>query len=380
MTEKLTKNNLTRREWLVGGTALTGGLMLAGTGHAQSITMEGYTPTLENPIRMSANENPYGLSVSARNAIQNGYDQAALYSARSIQRELVAQIATMESVQSENIIVGAGSGSLLRNFALTSLLEGGKKILTVEPTFHNMTRYAEAHGMETVRLPVDENMKIDLDALEAAYTDDVSIIYICNPNNPLPTVVNGQKLKAFCEKMSQKCYVFVDEAYYEYVTDPDFESMIPLAVNNDRIFVARTASKIHGMAGLRVGFGFGTPNLIRKLRTHQTGSVNVLGMLAAKASYADVEYQNFVLRKCRESLQICYDMFEKHGIEYIKSNGNFTFFKTGVDVGEVRERMMKRGISLGRPFPPFTDWCRVSMARPEDMAYFVESYEKEFLS
>lgn len=380
MTDKLTKEKLTRREWLVGGVALTGGLMLAGTGHAQSLAMEGYVPTPENPIRMSANENPYGLSTSARNAIKNGYDQAALYAARSIQRELIDQIATIEGVQSENMIVGSGSGSLLRDFALTSLLEGGKKILTVEPTFHNMTRYAENHGMETVRLAVDENMKIDLDALEAAYTDDVSIIYICNPNNPLPTVVNGQKLRAFCEKMSEKCYVFVDEAYYEYVTDPEFETMIPLAATNDRVFVARTASKIHGMAGLRVGFGYGTKSLIDKLRNNQTGSVNVMGMLAAKASYADLDYQNFVLRKCSESLQICYDMFDKHGMEYVKSNGNFTFFKTGVDVGEVRERMLARGILLGRPFPPFTDWCRVSMARPEDMAYFVEAYEKEFLS
>ncbi len=380
MMKDLTSNGLTRREWLLGSAGLTGGLMLAGTGHAQSVTVDGYTPTPENPIRMSANENPYGLAMSARKAIADGYDQAALYTARTIMRELTAQIAAIENVQSENIVVGSGSGSLLRNFALTSLLEGGKKILTVDPTFHNMTRYAEAHGMETVRVPVDENMKIDLDTLEAAYTDDVSIIYICNPNNPLPTTVNGQKLREFCERMSEKCYVFVDEAYYEYVVDPDFESMIPLAVTNDNVYVARTASKIHGMAGLRVGFGFGTKTMIDKVRNNQTGSVNVLGMLAAQASYADLEYQKFVLRKCSESLQICYDLFEKHGIEHLKSNANFTFFKTGIDIAEVRERMQKHGILLGRPFPPYTDWCRVSMARPEDMEYFAAAYEKEFLS
>jgi histidinol-phosphate aminotransferase len=107
-----------------------------------------------------------------------------------------------------------------------------------------------------------------------------------------------------------------------------------------------------------------------------TGGTNQLAVAGAAESYKDIETQDFLRRKNREALQITYDLFDKNGVEYVKSNANFIFFKTGEDIQEVRKKFRDNGIIVARPFPPFLDWCRVTMGKPEDMHYFAEVYEK----
>ncbi len=372
--------NLTRREWLIGGTALIGSAALAANAHAQSITIEGYVPTPENPIRMSSNENPYGVNKKASNAMHNAHKYGHLYGGGGGQGPLTELIADMEGVPTENVMVSGGSGEILKTLALLVAMEGGK-ILAPQPTYDDtFMDYSDRRGIEKIWVPVADDLSIDLDAMYDAYTDDVRIIYLCNPNNPIPTVMHGEKLKAFVQEMSQKCYVFVDEAYYEYVVDPNYQTMIPLVPSHPNLIVTRTASKIHAFAGIRIGFGFGSPEMLAKIKSLMTGSINGPAMWGAIESYKDKEYQNFVLRKNAESLQVLYDFFDKHGMRHIKSNANFTFFHTGMDVVEVYNRVRKHGIAIGRPFPPFLDWMRISTARPEDMVFFTEVYEKEFLS
>ncbi|MDG1021089.1 MAG: histidinol-phosphate transaminase [Emcibacteraceae bacterium] len=371
---------ITRRQWLMGGTALAGSLMLAQNAHAQSVTIEGYTPTPENPIRMSANENPYGISKAASKAMHEAHQYGHLYSGGGARGPLTELIAIMEKVPTENVMVAGGSGEILKTLALMVAMEGGK-ILAPNPTYDDtFMDYSNRRGIEKIWVPVADDLSIDLDAMKAAYTDDVKIIYLCNPNNPIPTVMHGEKLKEFCKEMSQKCYVFVDEAYFEYVTDPNYQTMIPLVTEYPNVIVTRTASKIHAFAGVRIGFGFGSTEMLAKIKSLMTGSINGPAMWGAIASYKDTEYQNFVLRKNAEALQILYDFCEKHNMRYIKSNANFTFFETGMDSKEVNARILKHGILIGRPFPPKLDWMRISTARPEDMQFFVEAYEKEFFS
>ncbi|HPF45939.1 MAG: histidinol-phosphate aminotransferase family protein [Alphaproteobacteria bacterium] len=368
---------LTRRDWLKGTTAVAGGLVLAKAAQAQSVTMEGYVPTPENPIRMSSNENPYGVNRAARNAMNKSYDVAHKYG-NSGQRELMELIAGRENISTQNMMITAGSSEILHTLALITGLEGGS-ILAPNPTFdNNFMKYADRMGINKIRVPVDENMAIDLDAMRKAMTDDVRIIYIVNPNNPTPTILHADELSDFCKEMSKKCYVFVDEAYYEYVDDPNYKTMIPLAVETDNMIVTRTASKIHGFAGVRIGFGFGTTAMLQKIKDKLTGSVSTVSVHGALASYKDTDYQDFVIRKNKESLAILYKLFDKHNLRYIKSNTNFTYFETGMEAKEFGDRMRKYGIQVGRPFEPFTKWCRISTAKPEDMEYFVEVYEKEF--
>lgn len=374
------KNMMTRRDWLMGGTALAGGLLLTRSAAAQSITIEGYVPTPENPIRMRSNENPYGISKAASNAMHKAHKYGHLYGGGGGGVDLIKLIASLENVPTDNVLLSGGSGEILNTLALLVSIEGGK-VLAPYPTYDDQFMdYANRRGIERIWVPVDDNMAIDLDAMKAAYTDDVKLIYLCNPNNPLPTVMHADKLREFCIEMSKKCIVFVDEAYYEYVSDPDYDTMIPLAVEHENIIVTRTASKIHAFAGIRIGFGFGRKSILDKVKSLMTGSINGPAIYGAIASYKDKKYQQFIIRKNGEALQVLYDFFDKHNMRHIKSNANFTFFETGIDINEVRARILKHGIAIGRPFEPFTKWCRISTSKPEDMKYFTEIYEKEFFS
>ncbi|MBT5186970.1 MAG: histidinol-phosphate aminotransferase family protein [Kordiimonadaceae bacterium] len=369
-------NDVSRRDWLKGGTALAGALLMGSRANAQNMAVPGFVPTPDNPIRLGTNENPYGISRVARNAIVDMFDTAHHYG-RGRTMELMEILADIEGCETKNIRFSGGSGEILKTLALITAVEGGT-ILTAEPTYHELTRYAERRGVPVIRVPVDETMTIDLDAMKAAYTDDVSIIYLVNPNNPLPTIMEKNKLKEFCLEMSKKCLVFIDEAYHEYAQNPDYETMVPLAVANDNILVARTASKIHGFAGVRLGIAYSTEAWIAKLRDFMTGGTNKLAIAGAASSYKDTATQDFLRRKNQESLKIVYDLFDKHNVNYVKSSANFIFYETGMDIKDVREKYRANGIVVGRPFAPFLTWCRVSMGKPEDMEYFATVFEKEF--
>ncbi|MDG1858319.1 MAG: histidinol-phosphate transaminase [Emcibacteraceae bacterium] len=369
---------LTRRDWLKGTSSLAAAsLAFATTTQAQSVTVKGYAPTRDNPIRMSANENPYGVSKSAQNAMVKAFPDSHLYSG-SGRRELMQVVADQNGIKPENIFIGSGSKEILKVMALITELEDGK-VMAANPTYHDLVRYSDWVGTEIKWVDVDnETMTTNLDAMRDAYTDDIKIIYLCNPNNPIPTILEKGKLREFCLEMSKKCVVFIDEAYHEFVTDPNYESMATLAATTDNVIVSRTASKIHGFAGVRVGFGFAKPELLRKISRRVTGTVSTPAIHGALAAYKDQDFMDFIVRKNQEGLQHVYNVFEKHNVRHFKSNANFTFFETGIDFAETKERFLKHGINVGRPFPPFLKWARVSIAKPEDMEYFAEVYEKEF--
>ena len=234
-------------------------------------------------------------------------------------------------------------------------------------------------GVEIIRVPVNENLNADLDGLRRAVRSDTVMVYIVNPNNPIPSVIEKNAMKEFVLEMSENRLVFIDEAYHELVDNPDYASMIGLiAQGHNNIIVSRTASKIFGLAGMRVGFGFAHPDLINEMKMRKTGDNNILGLKAAIASYQDEEFQNFSRRKIKESLAIVESMCEDLGIRYAKSNTNFTFIETGVENAVVQEKMLRHGIMSGRLFPPFTTWSRISMSTPEHMRYFVQVYKQLF--
>ena len=220
-------------------------------------------------------------------------------------------------------------------------------------------------------------MHIDLNAMYNAIRPDTRMVYLCNPNNPIPSIIEKKALEDFVRTVSKDRLVFIDEAYYEYVDNPEFSSMMPLIAEGlNNIIIARTASKIHGFAGLRVGFGFAHPDLIEKLNQVKTGSINILAQHAAYVAYQDKEFQDFSRARNKEGLAIVEGMFDELGLRYVKSNANFTFFETGIHADTFRESMRAHNLMVGRTFDPYPTWARVSMARPQEMAYFVQTYKK----
>lgn len=368
---------LSRRRLLFGGTTLAGAALLGGLsgGSLRLISPAmGQLAAPASPIRMSSNENPYGPSLKAVEAMQSAFNQSNLYG--GIEDNIFELLARIEGVSTDNITMSAGSGELLQACGVLASLQPGS-IVAPYPTFTQLVRAAEQLGTEIINVPVGEDMHIDLPAMYAAIRPDTRMVYLCNPNNPLPTIIEKTALEEFVRTVAKDRLVFIDEAYYEYVDHPDFSSMMHLiteGVNN--VIIARTASKIHGFAGIRVGFGYAHPDLIAKINQVKTGSISILSQHAAYVAYQDMEFQDLSRAKNKESLALVEGMCDELGLRYVKSHANFAFFETGINSDVFRETMREHNILVGRTFQPFTTWARVSMAKPEEMAYFVQTYKK----
>ncbi len=376
--------NLTRRQILLGGGAIVGAglapIIPATTGSSalklMSAALGAGIPKPDQLIRMSANENPYGPSRVALKAIAENIHLTNRYAADPT--NLINLVADINNISPDHVMTGTGSSEILNVAGMLLGLRQGS-VVCADPTYQALLRYAANAGVEIIRVRVAEGLNADLEGMRKAVRNDTNMMYIVNPNNPIPSVIEKRAMKAFVLEQAQDRLVFVDEAYHEYVDNPDYESMIGLiAAGHNNIIVSRTASKIHGLAGMRVGFGFAHPDLINEMNMRKTGQQTILGERAAYASYQDMEFQDFSRRKNKESLAIVEGMCEDLGIRYAKSNTNFTFIETGIENAVVQERMLEQGILTGRLFPPFTTWSRISMSTPEHMRYFVQVYKQLF--
>ena len=378
------KSSISRRNFLLGSSAVV------AAGAVQGIPGTPFSPPLnlmksalgqsgiampDTPIRMNSNENPWGPSRAALRAINAAIEEANLYT-YFLNGEMSELIGSQQNIGPEHISVGAGSAEILKMGGLLASMDEGS-IVVPDPTFEDLPRYAGSNGSEVIRVPVNDNLETDLEAMASAIRRDTKLVYICNPNNPIPNIIEKNALRDFVLEISQDRMVFVDEAYHEFVDNPEYGTMMGLIRDGHRnIIVARTASKIHGLAGLRVGVGFSHPDLAAEINRRMTGTVNIIGMRAALASYRDVEHSNFVLRKNKESLDIAQGYFREAGVRHINSSANFTFVETGHDIADVQARFMEHNIRVGRPFPPYRNWMRLSMAKPDEMRYFVQTYKK----
>lgn len=365
---------VSRRQILLGGGALLGASMVPGSNVIRAAFGE-ELPRPDYIIRAGFNENPWGPSRVALQAIADSIKMSNLYGGD--RRSLIEVVANINNVSVDHVCVGTGSGEILRTAGMLASMDNGS-VVAADPTYHDLIRYAEHAGSEIIRVPVHpETRHIDLNAMHNAIRKDTRCVYLVNPNNPIPSIIEKNALRDFILDVTRERMVFVDEAYFEYVDNPHYSTMMDLVRNGQQnLVVSRTASKIHGLAGMRIGFGFAHPDLIERIDNAKTGALNVLGLNAARESYLDDEFQKFTLRKNRESLDIVEGMADDLGVPYIKSNANFTFLHTGRDVVELQRAFMDEGIMVGRPFPPMTDWLRVSMAKPQEMRYFVQVYRK----
>ena len=363
-------NNITRRDWLNKSATVLGSSFVGA--------IAGFNPLLGNtkgstvvntPIRMMFNENPYGPSQVARKAMRKAFSESNLYSMRYAKAEFKILMAKLNGVTPEHIAVGFGSGEILKKAALMNGIDKGE-LISPALTFETINRFAKTMKSNVKRIPMDNKIGIDLDRTAESVGSRTKLIYLCNPNNPTGSIMGTDQLESFCKTMSKKSIVFVDEAYHEYVTDPNYRSMINLVKKGHNVMVSRTASKVHGLAGLRVGFAITTPEIAKRLESYLTDSLNVIGLRAAIASYQDERFQAHSIEQNNRAKKIVTNHLDNKGIEYLDSQTNFIFIKTGMNIAEFQPAMEKNGVIVGRPFPPYNKWCRLSMAKPEEMENF----------
>lgn len=358
--------NLNRRDWLKSTGAAVAGLALAPSLKLRAQHEADRSARSAEPARVSGNENPYGPSQMAIMAMMTNLERTYRYPRDEV-AQFIELICAKEGVTPEQVVLGVGSGEILEMFGLWAGPKGGE-VVTAQPGYLQLTRTMEAEGSKIVYVPLDKDLAHDLDAMKAAVTDKTSCVYVCNPNNPTGTVVDAAKLKAFAIEVSQTCPVFIDEAYLECADDFEGMTMRSLVSEGHNVVIARTFSKVYGLAGQRIGYGLMPEAIAKELKPNSTGSLNLLGVVGAAASLEDLGYVDDTRMKIKDERDKLCGVLDELNLTYAKPQGNFVFFQTGMPIKMFQDRMREENVLVGRPFPPLLDWCRVSIGSPDEMA------------
>jgi histidinol-phosphate aminotransferase len=320
------------------------------------------------PMLLCWNENPYGPSPAARAAIAQAIADSCRYPDDENPR-LVKLLAEKEGFAPDHIVTGTGSGELLRALGLLAAREHGE-IVAAEPTYAELTEYAQHAGATLKWVPVDKQLRHDLSAMHAAVSAKTRIVYICNPNNPTGTMVDSAAIAAFVAALPDHVTTVIDEAYLEFVGGAS--SSAGLITGPKRVVVLRTFSKLHGMAGVRCGYGIARPEVIEEISAACMTTPNIFAVRGAIASLGDKAF----LADCRQRIvasrtRVTAELARLH-FPYAEPHGNFVFFDTGVPIKQFIEFMRHRNIAVGRRFPPYENWCRVTIGTDPQIDAFIE--------
>lgn len=326
-------------------------------------------------IRLGSNENPYGPSAKAREAIQKSAGEGNRYGFEQSD-EIRQLIAEKEGVTPDHIFLAAGSGEVLAITGMSVGLEGGS-VLSAWPTFTMLMNFAEKFNARWDKVNLDKNMVHDLEAMASAVKADTKILFVVNPNNPTGTVVDNAKLKAFCTEMSKKTTVFSDEAYLEFLEPSQQSSMVELVKQGHNVIVSRTFSKIYGLAGLRIGYAVAKPELIAKLQKNQLGTIlNQAAIAAAKASLGDNEFMAYTRKMNAEARTYFTNYLDSKKWFYGKSLTNVVLFPAPKSGKMILEETTKRGYQIRVWEYQDKEWCRVSIGTLDEMKSFVKVFDE----
>ncbi len=329
---------------------------------------------MRGPIKISGNENAFGYSQMAMMAIMQALPDINRYAFEET-KNLIDAIAAKEMVPADFVMPTAGSGPVLQMTAM-AYAQAGKNVVTVEPGYTQLVNGFKTFGGEVKYVPLNDKLEYDLAAVKAAIDANTVMVYLCNPNNPTGTVVDPEALKKFIRELPPTVVAFVDEAYLELAEGGlEKHSMISLVREGRNVILARTFSKVYGMAGIRVGYGIMSPDKISKMRKYGMGGPNKLACVAAIASLQDTDFFETSVNSYQSVRKMVTDKLDELGVTYAKPEGSFVFMKTGIPIKDFQAAMEAQNIMVGRPFPPLLDWCRVSIGTEEEMAIFLTAFE-----
>ena len=381
---------LTRRDWLRASGLLTAGLT-AGmrvakadtpTSVGQSVFVDEFAPLTTPPelgpmrARLLANENPLGIAQSAKDAIVKAMERGNRYAWNEF-GQLKELLAADELVAPSNIMMSPGSSDILMA-AADHYAKGGGTILTSVLTYDDLLRRAAGQGANIRALPMTKDYKYDIPAIKAAITPDVKLVYIVNPNNPTGTIVPAADLEALCREVSPKVPVFIDEAYIDFYEPADRPKLGKLVAEGHNVILARTFSKIHGFAGLRLGYAIAQPDVLKlfKSYTNGDGAVSITTLMAGIASYKDKDWQNHCRAENAKARAYTAKALAGMGYDVIPSHTNFILFPIRMKTASFQQKMMADGIGIQTRDFEGQPYCRVSIGTMDEMAMFIDSFKK----
>jgi histidinol-phosphate aminotransferase len=325
-------------------------------------------------VRLSANENPYGPSSSALRAMTDSFGLSCRYPDEH-NNVLIDKLAKLNGVDHDQILLGDGSGEILKLCAETFTGKERGTLVAADPTFEAVLNYASANSAEVVKVPLTSSFAHDLPKMVAAAKG--GLIYVCNPNNPTASITPRNDLRDFIAKTPHETMILVDEAYFHYADSPEYESVIPLVNEHPNLIVARTFSKIYGMAGLRCGYCVAQKGTIERTRPNQMwDSVNIMALVAASASLDDHDQVPNGQRLNGEAKAFVTSELETMGYETIPSQANFIMFDCKKQVAPIIKAMKEQNVHVGRLFPALPNHMRLTIGKKSEMESFLTAFKQ----
>ena len=327
-----------------------------------------------NIVRLSANENPYGPCPKALQAITDSFGLACRYPDEH-NNVLIDKLATLNNVDRSQILLGDGSGEILKLCAETFTSPQNGNLIAADPTFEAILHNASANGAEVVKVPLTNTFAHDPPKMLAAAKG--GLIYVCNPNNPTASITPKDELRDFITKTPRGTMILVDEAYFHFADSPDYETVIPLVKDHPNLIVSRTFSKIYGMAGLRCGYCVAQKETIERMRRNQMwDSVNCMALAAATASLDDPDHVPNGQRLNKEAKTFTTSELEKMGYKIIPSQANFIMFDCKRPVVPLIKAMKEQNVHVGRLFPTLPNHMRLTIGKKAEMEAFLTAFRQ----
>jgi histidinol-phosphate aminotransferase len=364
MAIQLSRRNLLK----TSGLALSAGIVSPFLASSEAV---GATPpAIASPLtRLSLNENPYGPSPRVTEAIQREFSRLNRYADTSAAQQLAEQIAAYERVPASQVVLGEILGLLGTYLAG----EGGpgSEFLYSTPGYLALIDAAARLGGVGVPVPLDGQYQNDLPALSAKITPKTRGIYLVNPHNPTGTVNEDKAFKRFLRESSQHAVAIVDEAYLEYTEDFAERSAVSLVRDGANVVVFRTFDKIHGLAGLPIGYTLTPAPIAAALRKQGAGDAEGLGRLniaAASAALADTAQVAHTRETVARERAIWLSVLRDLKLPHTATRTNFIFFDAGQPQPQPQLAASLRalGVDIGRAHPPYTTWARITIGLPEE--------------
>jgi len=332
---------------------------------------------ISGSIKLASNEAPVGPSPRALEALQAESSSLNRYPEDSC-HHLRAELAEALGVSSEQLIFGAGSDEVL-DLLGRCFLGPGDDLVFPWPSFAMYPIVAASQGARAIQVPLDASLRADPDALIRAVTPRTRLLFLANPNNPTGTSISADAFAQLLQRVPPDVVIAADEAYVEYVRRPDFPDSLAWLRKRRTLVVLRTFSKIYGLAGLRVGFGVGDPELISLLaRARHPFNVNTLAQAAARGALRDPEHVARVRALTHSGLEFLERGLRDLGLGFAQSDANFLLVEVGPRAAELYERLLRRGV-ITRPVSGFglDRHLRVTIGLPEENKRFLDALAKE---
>ncbi|MEJ0102295.1 MAG: histidinol-phosphate transaminase [Bacteroidota bacterium] len=369
-----------RRDWLKQSTFAALGLGISLRSLANEEGLPRQFGSELGIINLGSNENPYGISPLAKKAVSDLLGEANRYQYNIASlKNFKKEVAAYYNLLPEQILLTPGSGEGL-NLIPRYYADGN--FVVGDPTFMILPRIAKTIGSTVIEVPLTADKVHDLDAMLKAINDKTKLVYICNPANPTTTILKTDALKSFCEEASKKAVVLLDEAYIDYADPAETQTMLPLIEKNPNIIIMRTFSKIHAMAGMRMGFIAAHPSVIEKLSANLFSNTQFctssLTQTAALASIKDEAHRKESKIKNAAARKYTIDELKKMNYNVADSHTNFLFFQLKNFKGDFAKEMLDKHNVLLRSYER-TDgnYCRVSLGTIDEMKQFMKIFKEK---